>query len=61
MDDGRVTRETTAERTEAPQDRRERRGDAALEEGYRFDDPYWDEAFGTYYDSAMRVCSVYGC
>ncbi len=28
---------------------------------FRFDDPYWDDAFATFYDPAMRVCSVFGC
>lgn len=61
MDDGRVTRKTTPERTETPRGPREPREHEPVEEGYRFDDPYWDDAFGTLYDSAMRVCSVYGC
>lgn len=49
----------TPERTEDP--RRGRPEPESPEQGYRFDDPYWDEAFGTLYDPTMRVCSVYGC
>jgi hypothetical protein len=42
----------------------ERDGALALDSDpltYRFDDPYWDDAFGTLYDPAMRVCSIFGC
>lgn len=31
------------------------------EDGYRFDDAWWDDAFATLYDPAMRVCSAFGC
>lgn len=33
----------------------------ATDLAYRFDDEYWDEAFGTLYDPTMRVCSTFGC
>jgi hypothetical protein len=25
-------------------------------ESFRFDDPYWDEAFNSYYDPTLRTC-----
>lgn len=24
--------------------------------GFRFDDPYWDDAFDSYYDPTLRTC-----
>lgn len=42
--------------------REERDGEPELDElGSRFDDDWWDEAFNTLYEPAMRVCSVFGC
>jgi hypothetical protein len=29
---------------------------AAEDEGLRFDDPYWDDAFCAWWDPALRTC-----
>ena len=31
------------------------RGEAEAQ-SFRFDDPYWDEAFNSYYDPTLRTC-----
>ena len=49
------------QRSEPPQDDRERRLDEPprsqnpCETGFRFD-PYWDEVFAAYYDPTMGTC-----
>jgi hypothetical protein len=30
-------------------------------EGFRFDDPYWDEAFDSYHSPTLRVCCLHYC
>jgi len=30
--------------------------DPATEDGLRFDDPYWDDAFCAWWDPALRTC-----
>ena len=31
-------------------------GDRQDERGFLFEDPYWDDAFCSYYDPTMRTC-----
>ena len=31
-------------------------GEAPEEDGFRFDDPYWDDAFCAWWDPALRTC-----
>jgi hypothetical protein len=33
-----------------------RSGDDAAEEGFLFEDAYWDDAFCSYYDPTLRTC-----
>ena len=33
-----------------------RSGDGTAERGYLFEDPYWDDAFCSYYDPTLRTC-----
>ena len=30
-------------------------------EGFRFDDPYWDDAFDSYHSPMLRVCCLRYC
>jgi hypothetical protein len=39
-------------RTEQPKERPADRD----EQGFLFDDPYWDDAFGSYYDPTLGTC-----
>jgi hypothetical protein len=45
------TREPQVESEEAA-----RSGDDQDERGLLFDDPYWDDAFCSYYDPTLRTC-----
>lgn len=45
---------------DAQADEVDRPSDDPDELTFRFDDGYWDDAFGTLYDPTMRVCSVFG-
>lgn len=51
---------TTRRRGQKHQGAKERRKARACEqtkaESFLFDDPYWDEAFNSYYDPALRTC-----
>ncbi len=41
----------------AAKERRKPRARCEAEaESFRFDDPYWDEAFDSYYDPTLRTC-----
>jgi len=41
----------------ADEERRKPRGcDEAGAESFRFDDPYWDDAFDSYYNPTLRTC-----
>ena len=31
-------------------------GDGPAERGFLFEDPYWDDAFCSYYDPTLRTC-----
>jgi hypothetical protein len=33
-----------------------KRGDGQDERGFLFEDPYWDDAFCSYYDPTLRTC-----
>jgi hypothetical protein len=37
-------------------ERTEKRGERQEEEGFLFDDPYWDDVFCSYYDPTLRTC-----
>jgi hypothetical protein len=41
-----------------PSDRKdaEKRGKSQAERGLLFEDPYWDDAFCSYYDPTLRTC-----
>ena len=46
-------------RTSEPENRREeaaKSGDRQDERGFLFEDPYWDDAFCSYYDPTLRTC-----
>jgi len=45
------TREPQVESEEAA-----RSGDGQDERGFLFEDPYWDDAFCSYYDPTLRTC-----
>ena len=45
------TRERQVESEEAA-----RSGDGQAERGFLFEDPYWDDAFCSYYDPTLRTC-----
>ena len=45
------TRKRQAEREEAAKG-----SDCQDERGFLFEDPYWDDAFCSYYDPTMRTC-----
>ena len=59
-------RRAKAKRAKAPQARTKARqvtkeevaksGDDQDEQGFLFEDPYWDEAFCSYYDPTLRTC-----
>jgi hypothetical protein len=34
----------------------EKRDEAQAERGFLFEDPYWDDAFCSYYDPTLRTC-----
>jgi hypothetical protein len=40
------------ERSSQPSDRAE----SGAEDSFLFDDPYWDDAFGSYYDPTLGTC-----
>jgi hypothetical protein len=44
-------RERQSERKDAAND-----GDRQGERGFLFEDPYWDDAFCSYFDPNMRTC-----
>jgi hypothetical protein len=39
-------------RVDQPKERKQGRA----EHGFLFDDPYWDDAFGSYYDPTLSTC-----
>ena len=45
------TRERQSERVEAAKS-----GDRQDERGFLFEDPYWDDAFCSYYDPTLGTC-----
>ena len=45
------TRERQSEREEAAKS-----ADRQDERGFLFEDPYWDDAFCSYYDPTLRTC-----
>ena len=45
------TRKRQVERDDAA-----RSGDDPAERGFLFEDPYWDDAFCSYYDPTLRTC-----
>ena len=45
------TRKRQSEREKAA-----KTGDRQDERGFLFEDPYWDDAFCSYYDPTMRTC-----
>lgn len=51
---------TARRRRQKPRAAKERRKPCARGEAeaqsFRFDDPYWDEAFDSYYDPTLRTC-----
>lgn len=59
-------RRAKAKRAKAPQAQSKARqltneevaksGDGQDEQGFLFEDPYWDEAFCSYYDPTLRTC-----
>ena len=61
-----MPRRAKAKKTQAPRGRtRERRikqqdaaksSDRQEERGFLFEDPYWDDAFCSYFDPNMRTC-----
>ena len=59
-------RRATAKKTKTPRARTkerpngrkdaEKNGDGPAERGFLFEDPYWDDAFCSYYDPTLRTC-----
>jgi hypothetical protein len=49
------TKEATATEPSTPEDR-ERQEARDDEGGFRFDDPYWDDAFCAWWDPTLRTC-----
>jgi hypothetical protein len=61
------TREEKSERSEIAQPEQEgpavceeqgkpRTGDEPASKGFRFDDPYWDDAFDSWHNPTLRTC-----
>jgi hypothetical protein len=48
--------ETTETQREVETVRRETGAPERDEEGLRFEDPYWDDAFCAWWDPALRTC-----
>jgi len=48
--------ETTATQHEVETVRAEARALEKADEGLRFDDPYWDDAFCAWWDPTLRTC-----
>ena len=52
-----LTAQNEREGPEAAEERRKPRGsDEPGAESFRFDDPYWDDAFDSYYNPTLRTC-----
>ena len=61
-----MPRRAKAKKARAPRARTKKRqierqeagesGDRQDERGFLFEDPYWDDAFCSYYDPTMRTC-----
>ena len=51
----RAPRRRTEERPSGRKDA-EKRGESQDERGFLFEDPYWDDAFCSYYDPTLGTC-----
>lgn len=51
MSDRATVEQPDAARADAPE-----RTEAPEEDGLRFDDPYWDDAFCAWWDPSLRTC-----
>ncbi len=55
-------RRAKAKKAKAPRQRAsgrkdaEKRDQSQAERGFLFEDPYWDDAFCSYYDPTLRTC-----
>lgn len=55
-DDGAVEQTETRGSIDGPDPVRDEGRDDVTETGYRFDDPYWDDAFCSWSDPTLRTC-----
>ncbi len=50
------TAQPRGRKPQSPKKRKKRAGAATDAPAFRFDDPYWDEVFNSYYDPTLRTC-----